>query len=93
MGAYFTDSRRVLISSILLFEAPSISIMSKVWEFANDKHISHSLHGSPFTGLRQLSAFASIRAVVVFPTPRGPVNKYACAILLFRIAFLIVVVI
>ena len=36
---------------------------------------------------KQLIVFARIRAQVVFPTPRGPQNKNACAKWLFTIAF------
>jgi len=40
------------------------------------------LQGSycPFFLLVQFSAFAKSRAMVVFPVPRGPENKYACEI-------------
>src|SRR5687768_5864495 len=40
----------------------------------------HTPHGSP-SGDRfsQLSAIASTRASVVFPTPRGPQSRYPCA--------------
>jgi hypothetical protein len=31
--------------------------------------------GSPPTGASQLSAMANMRAVEVFPVPRGPLNK------------------
>ena len=40
--------------------------------------ISHSLHGSPSLGFRQLTALARILAEVVLPHPLHPVNKYAC---------------
>src|ERR1700736_5879681 len=42
----------------------------------------HSPHGSPSSRLfSQLSAIASTRARVVFPTPRGPQRRYPCATL------------
>src|SRR5882672_5391853 len=42
----------------------------------------HSPHGSPSARLfSQLSAIASTRARVVFPTPRGPQRRYPCATL------------
>src|SRR3982074_246520 len=42
----------------------------------------HSPHGSPSSRLfSQLSAIASTRASVVFPTPRGPHRRYPCATL------------
>ena len=57
-------------------------------------HDSHSLHGSiSAEGFRQLMVLAKMRAQVVFPTPRGPQNKYACARCLFTMAFFNVVVI
>ncbi|EQC78541.1 hypothetical protein HSIEG1_180 [Enterococcus sp. HSIEG1] len=40
-----------------------------------ERHISHSLQGSPLTWFGQLIAFAKILAALVFPVPRGPVNK------------------
>jgi hypothetical protein len=39
------------------------------------------LQGSPSRGSRQLTDLANILAVLVFPVPLGPQNKYACAIL------------
>jgi hypothetical protein len=42
------------------------------------KQESHLSHGSIFSvGLKQFIVFAKILAHVVFPTPRGPQNKYA----------------
>jgi hypothetical protein len=39
---------------------------------------AQELHGSASElGFKQFNAFATMRAEVVFPTPRGPVNKYA----------------
>ena len=55
------------------------------------RHASHSLHGRRSgSGLRQFAAFASKRAVLVLPVPRGPQKRYACAsrpcrIWLFRV--------
>jgi hypothetical protein len=41
-------------------------------------HEAQELHGSASApGFKQFKAFAMILADVVFPTPRGPVNKYA----------------
>src|SRR5215213_6572164 len=60
----------------------------------NDMQELHWLQASP-SGVRcsQLMVFASMRAQVVLPTPRGPQNKKACASWLFLIAFFKVVVI
>jgi hypothetical protein len=43
------------------------------------RHASHTLQGVAVGPCSQFRAFASSRAVVVFPTPRAPVNKNACA--------------
>ena len=54
---------------------------------------SHELQASPSdAGERQLMVFAKMRAQVVFPTPLGPQNKYACANLFVAMAFFKVVV-
>ena len=46
------------------------AIATQVWQ---------TPQGSPSFGCSQLSAFARIRAVEVFPVPLGPLNRYACA--------------
>src|SRR5690348_11490675 len=57
-------------------------------------HDEHLLQASPSAvGFSQLMVLANIRAQVVFPTPRGPQNKKACANWRFFMAFLRVVVI
>jgi hypothetical protein len=45
-------------------------------------HDSHFKHGSVVgpSDFWQFNAFARIRAIDVFPVPRVPVNRYACAI-------------
>ena len=54
---------------------------------------SHWLQASPSAvGVMQLIVLAKIRAQVVFPTPRGPQNKYAWASFWVAIAFFSVVV-
>ena len=60
----------------------------------NEVQDSHLLQAS-VSDLRfkQLIVFARIRAQVVFPTPRGPQNKNACAKWLFTMAFFSVLVI
>jgi len=78
-GAYFTFSRSVRISSTLVLEAASISITStgapetKSWQEGQAPQASGPVRAV------HASALASNRAVVVLPTPRGPVNRYACA--------------
>jgi hypothetical protein len=44
-----------------------------------DLHAGHSRHGVLVGPFSQLSALARMRALVVLPTPRTPVNKNACA--------------
>ena len=64
--------------------APSSSTRSSALPSPNDLHDAQALHGSPGLFLAsaaffsQLIAFASKRAVVVLPVPRGPENRYAC---------------
>ena len=38
---------------------------------------SQTLQGLPWSGFRQLTAFARILAQLVLPVPREPVNRYA----------------
>jgi hypothetical protein len=58
-----------------------------------DVHEEHASHASPL-GFRfsQLMVFARILAQVVFPTPRGPQKRNACANWLFLMAFFNVLV-
>jgi len=83
----------MLSTPVLL--AASISITSNAEPFAIPRHTSHTPQGSAVGTLlaKQLSDFAKMRALDVFPVPRGPVNKYAGAILLVRTALLNVVAI
>ena len=76
-----TFARSSRISSMPRFDAPSISMTSMSSPVKIDRQASHSLHGSGVgaSELRQLSALARIRAIVVLPTPRVPVNRNACA--------------
>jgi hypothetical protein len=80
MGMYRTVSSIALISSILPVDAASISIMSGKPPLSIATQFSHVPHGSSEVLLRQFTAFARIRAREVFPTPRGPVKRYAWAI-------------
>src|SRR5258708_40367089 len=67
----------------MLSEVPSL----------NDTQEWHLLQASPSVVWSvQLIVLARIRAQVVFPTPRGPQNRKACANWLFLMAFLRVVV-
>ena len=73
-------SRMERTSSTPLLLAASISIMSTLGA-ESCLHTSHLPQASPFTGSGQFTARANILATVVLPVPRGPVNRYACAIL------------
>jgi hypothetical protein len=48
-----------------------------VWDSFIVLHIGHLLQGSESNGFSQFKALARILAVVVLPTPRGPVKIYA----------------
>ncbi len=43
----------------------------------------HELHGFSVTPFSQLIPLENIRAIVVFPVPLAPENKYALCILFF----------
>jgi hypothetical protein len=71
-----------------LFEAASNSTILKEADELNDLQLSHSLQASKDSEIFvQFIVFASILAQVVFPTPRGPQKRKACANWLFFIAF------
>jgi len=55
--------------------APSISITSTELPCVISLQCTHSLQGVGVGPLSQFNAFASIRAVVVFPTPLGPAKR------------------
>ena len=59
-----------------LFEAPSISKTSRFLPSVISCHDVQLLQGLPSDALEQLRVFAIIRAVVVLPTPLGPVKTY-----------------
>ncbi len=61
------------------FDAPSISMTSTDVPAAVSRQESHLPHGVGVGPSAQFSAFARMRAVVVFPTPRGPENRKAWA--------------
>ena len=57
------------------FEAPSISMTSSERPAAMSVQQSHTPQGVVVGPFAQLRDFARMRALVVFPTPRGPVNR------------------
>ena len=63
------------MSSMLRLLAASISMMSIARPSAMLVHMPHSPQGSPLPLVWQLMAFARMRAVLVLPVPRGPVNR------------------
>src|SRR6266850_2526757 len=71
-AAYFALSRSSRMLSTLVLEAASISNTSIDLPAAISKHDGHALQGVMVGPFSQLRPFAKIRAVVVFPTPRGP---------------------
>ncbi len=92
-GGILTWSTSWRMSSTELFDAASSSCMLSERPSLNARHDSHSSHAEPSgRGSRQLMVFAKMRAHVVFPTPLGPQNRYACASLPVAMAFLSVVV-
>ena len=71
-------SSRMLSTPLLL--AASSSKRSNEVPPSTARHDPHSPHGSPSSPrCSQFRAFARIRAVDVFPVPRGPLSRYACA--------------
>ena len=76
-GGNLICSLNDLISSIPRLDAPSISITSK--DLASAISMASLLFGlKSAEGLSaEFNAIAKILAVVVFPTPLGPVNRYA----------------
>ena len=75
VGLYFEESINSLTSSIPVFEAASISITSRCLELVIPSQDSQLQFSSLRKFLLQFNALAIKRAVVVFPTPRMPVNK------------------
>src|SRR3954467_9100796 len=82
-GEYIARSLSSRASSTPRFDAASISTTSRLDEPLQIRwHETQCPHGSPSPPLfSQLSAIASTRASVVFPTPRGPHSRYPCATL------------
>ena len=91
-GGIITFSVRSLMSSTELLEAASSSWMQYERPWAKEMHDSHSPQGSRSApGFMQFIVFAKILALEVFPTPRGPQNRYAWASCPLFIEFLRVV--
>ena len=63
------------MSSMPRWLAASISTRSRALPSLIAVQVRHSLHGSPSRGSRQLTAFASMRAVLVLPVPLGPQKR------------------
>ena len=63
------------MASTPLFDAASSSCTSSDAPRVISTQESHLPHGSPSSSAAQLSALARIRAVDVFPVPRGPLNR------------------
>src|SRR5947207_5732407 len=84
-AAYMARSRRSRASSTPRLEAASSSTTSRfaapVQTRVQESQAPHgSPAGSPAAPRRsQFSAIARMRAAVVFPTPRGPANRYPWA--------------
>ena len=86
-GIYFALSNSSRILSTWVCEAASSSTTSSIRPAVICSHISHVRHGAPSMVWRQLTIFATIRARVVFPTPRVPVNRKAWCRRFCRTAF------
>ena len=69
------SSRRERASLTLPLEAASSSVTSSSDPSSMPRQAAHWLQGAPSTGCSQLTALARIRAQVVFPVPRVPVNR------------------
>ena len=63
------------MASTPLFDAASSSWTSSDVPRAISTQDEQTPHGSPSWGSAQLSARARMRAVDVFPVPRGPLNR------------------
>ena len=78
LGAKATRSRSSRMLSMPRLLAASISTRSRAEPLAMASHEVQRLQGSPCSRFAQFTARARIRAVVVFPVPRGPLKRYAC---------------
>src|SRR5690606_8123753 len=75
VGAYWTFSSSSRISSTLVREAASISMRSTNRPSAISRQAPQVPQGLEVTPDSQFRHLAKIRATVVLPTPRVPVNK------------------
>ena len=75
VGRKPTLLRNSRASSTLLLLAPSISTTSTSFPWMMLRQMSQASHGVGVGPFSQLSAFARMRAVEVFPVPRAPVNR------------------
>ena len=74
-GGYCTSSLSVLMSSIPLSLAASISTTSVAEPRSIMRQLSQTPQGSPSFGSSQLTAFASIFAQEVLPVPLEPQKR------------------
>ena len=74
-GAYSTSSLISRTSFTLVFEAPSISMTSGEEPFPISTHEEQVPQGLAVGPDSQFRDRARIRAVEVFPVPRGPENR------------------
>ena len=76
VGGLVINGIRSSRTSSMRFEVAAFdSTTSKVAPSRIAIHAVQLPHGSPSAGARQLSAFATMRAVEVFPVPRGPTKR------------------
>src|SRR5579859_4510895 len=86
VGAYCTLSSSSRVSSTLVREAASTSMRSTKRPSSISRHAAQMPQGFELTpAVSQFSDLAKMRAIVVFPTPRVPVNRNAwCTLPLSR---------
>ena len=75
VGAYTALSCSSRMSSMPVFVAASISIRSTKRPLSISVQAEHAPQGVAVMPVSQLSDFARMRASVVLPTPRVPVNR------------------
>ena len=75
VGAYCTLSKISRVSSTLVRDAASTSIKSTKRPSLISVQLEQVPQGSELMPLSQFKHLANIRAMVVLPTPRVPVNK------------------
>ena len=75
VGAYCALSSKSRMASTCVLEAASTSSISTKRPRSISVQAEHTPHGVAVMPVSQLSDLAIIRAIVVLPTPRVPVNK------------------